>query len=192
MEEFFDIGQLGNYILDSKLTEVQILSLVGVKPARGIDGAPRWKKCEVEAAVAAVTETVSSDDFKQPDGAYVRTFRDLGFTVRAEVKEYLVEFKIYDIEGWVEDKTKGVYDKPLWHERDAPTHPAFIETLECAEVYAHGDVKWDGCSNWHFDEQDRVMLHGCTRGKIQRFGDILGTCWDWTKELCPDWAEDMG
>lgn len=59
------------------------------------------------------------------------------------------------------------------------------ENLEEAEIYLHGHVKWDGCSNWYFDAQDGCMLYGCSKSDIQRFGDIMAFCWDWTASILP-------
>ena len=118
---------------------------------------------------------------------HVRHSCELDFTIVAEVHEYRVHFTIYDIEGWQEGDTKGVYDSPGWHRAGSGTHPDFVDSLDDAQAYLHGEVKWDGCSNWHFDEQDRVMLHGCSRANVQRFGEVMALCWDWTAELCPAW-----
>ena len=117
----------------------------------------------------------------------IRHSEPLGFTIVAEPHEYYVEYTIYDIEGWSEGNVAGVYDVPNWHRAGADTHPDFVKTLEEAEPYLHGSVKWDGCSNWHFDEQERVMLHGCSRADVLRFGEVMAMCWDWTAELCPHW-----
>jgi hypothetical protein len=112
----------------------------------------------------------------------VRNVTELDFTVVAEqeVDAYHVTYTVYDIEGYTPD------GKPVWHKKDAPSYPDFVDTLEEADVYLHGDVKWDGCSNWHFDEQDRCMLHGCSKKDVQRFGDVLAYCWEWTRELLPN------
>jgi hypothetical protein len=61
------------------------------------------------------------------------------------------------------------------------------DIYEPDDRYLHGNVKWDGCSNWHFDAQDFVMLHGCCREDLQRIGDIMALCWDFTAILCPEW-----
>jgi hypothetical protein len=114
-------------------------------------------------------------------------FPNLGFTVCATAQTHCVEFVVYDIEAWQEGATPGVYDTPLWHKADALTHPDPVNCIEEAEPYLHGEVKWDGCSNWHFDEQDRVMLHGCSRDDVLRFGQVMAACWDWAAELCPAW-----
>jgi len=112
---------------------------------------------------------------------YTRCFADLRFVVAAEVAEFHVDYFIYDIAGFTEDNL------PLLQKKDATFYPDPVESMEDAEVFLHGFVKWDGCSNWHFDEQDRLMIHGCGRADIQRIGDIMAACWDWTAEILPNW-----
>jgi HNH endonuclease len=34
---------------------------------------------------------------------------------------------------------------------------------------------------------DRVMLHGCCKADVQRFGDVMALCWDLAAEMCPAW-----
>ena len=113
----------------------------------------------------------------------VRHCRELGFTICADVYDYHVAYAIYDLLS-----TEG---ELLWPRRGSAFHPDPVTSLEESEPYCHGEVKWDGCSNWAFDEQDRCMLHGCSREDIQRFGDVLALCWDWTSEILPKWDEDL-
>lgn len=109
---------------------------------------------------------------------FVGNFPEVDFTIVANVYEYRVEFQVYDMEGVAADGS------PLWHRAGSGTHPDPVGTLEEAEVYLHGQVKWDGCSDWHFDEQDRVMLHACDKHGLERFGKVLAMCWDLaSKEL---------
>ena len=86
-----------------------------------------------------------------------------GFTVTATRDSHHADFVIYD------------HDQPA------------IEDWS-DEVFAHGFVKWDGCSNWQIDAQDHVMLHGCSRDDLFRIGAILAACWDWAAELMPEHA----
>jgi len=118
---------------------------------------------------------------------HIKHIPGIKFTVVADVYEAHVDFSIYDIEGWVEGATKGVFDVPAWHRAGTDSYPNLVESLEEAALYLHGSVKWDGCSNWHFDEQDGGMLHGCSKADLQRFGDVMATCWDWAAELCSTW-----
>ena len=113
----------------------------------------------------------------QPKTKTVEHNKDLCFTIVYEHTNdpYVVNFWCYDIEGWLDD------GKPLYHKKDSPSYPDPVETIEEAEMFLHGDVKWDGCSNWYFDEQNIGMLHGCSRQDVTRFGDVLGRCWDIAK-----------
>jgi len=111
-------------------------------------------------------------------------FRELMFTVVATPHTYHVDYKIYDTFGY--SWHEGSFDKPVYPLAEGGLSD-ITGDLGKAEMYIHGSVKCDGCSNWHFDEQDRLMLHGCCKSDVQRFGDILAICWDWTSELCLSW-----
>lgn len=110
----------------------------------------------------------------------IRHNGDLDFTIVATVESHRVEFTVYDIFGWQDGR-------PVWHRKGSADYMDVVFTLEESEPYLHGTVKWDGCSDWHFDEQERVMLHGCTKADVQRFGDVMAYCWDWAAELLPTW-----
>ena len=123
----------------------------------------------------------------------IKHLPDLDFTIVAVTHEYRVDFKIYAVLGWDEGSTPGVYDVPQFYTTE---NNRLVESIQEAELYLHGEVKWDGCSNWHFDEslsinlfrQDRVMLHGCSRQDVLRFGEVMAVCWDWAAEIFgPSW-----
>jgi hypothetical protein len=110
-------------------------------------------------------------------------FADLEFTAVAELGEtgLFVSFRVLDVHG-LTDMGKPLYEPTI----DAPDNlEGYIDTTDPlhAKPYLHGSVKWDGCSDWHFDEQDEGMLHGCSRENVQRFGDVLGRCWDLAGEI---------
>ena len=115
------------------------------------------------------------------DTTHTRLMKDLDFMVVATVKDRCVEFNVYDIVGYVEGAVKGVFDVP----RFADGYDA-IEDITAANRFLRGRVKWDGCSDWNFDEQDRCMLHACDRNGLQRMGEVMARCWDWTAELLPN------
>ena len=112
----------------------------------------------------------------------VRHVHPLMFTIVAQPHGHYVEYAVYDIVGWDEKGT------PRWHGITTPDGLPGVEWLEEAQVYLHGSVKWDGCSNWYFDEQNRAMLHGCCKADVQRFGDVMALCWEWTGELLSNWS----
>lgn len=110
-----------------------------------------------------------------------KDFPDIGFYVVATPEEYHVEYKIYTVAGREFDGTD--YTIPVF--RNETTTP------EHAEVFAHGFVKWDGCSNWDFDACQCLMIHACSRKNLTNIGEVLARCWDWTAELLPTWDKDV-
>ena len=50
--------------------------------------------------------------------------------------------------------------------------------IEDAEVYMHGWIKWDECSDMHFDDQDCTMIHFCGREHIACFCEMLHRLYD--------------
>lgn len=113
---------------------------------------------------------------------------ELSFTIVVTPSDYYVDYVVYDIEAWGEGETPRIYDRPLWPRKGSTSSPDSVDTLSAARPYLHGSVAWDGCSNWHFDEQDRVMLHGCSRKDVLRLGEVMALCWDMTESLCSHWT----
>lgn len=101
------------------------------------------------------------------------------FVANVKVFDYYVEFILYDI-----IRRNG--DIPVLRRSD--TEHEETEIASEAEIYMHGSVKWDGCSNWHFDEQERCMLHACEREELSRFGNAMLDCWDLASVLCPSFS----
>ena len=108
----------------------------------------------------------------------IKHFEDLGFTVVATISEFGVSYEVYEQAGIGEDGY-------VYLRAGSKDWADLTTDLNESEVYLHGDVKLNGCSDWHFDEQDRGMLHGCNKAGLVRNGLILGECWEWTRELCP-------
>lgn len=113
-------------------------------------------------------------------GKQIEHNKELCFTILATPKDYHVDYTLYEIEYWDEI---GEQEDPVYRNEEG----TYTKDIEKANVYAHGFVKWDGCSNWEFDEQERGMLHGCDRKDLIRLGEVLARCWDKTAELCTNW-----
>lgn len=113
--------------------------------------------------------------------AKIINFTDINFTVIATAKEYCVDYLVYEIVAYSPD------NDPLWQTKDSNYSPNPCSDISNAEVFINGSVKWDGCSNWYFDEQERGMIHGCNKDDLTRIGHVMGLCWDMTSKLCPNW-----
>jgi hypothetical protein len=62
-----------------------------------------------------------------------------------------------------------------------------VEDINKAAVYMSGSVKWDGCSNLTFDEQERVALHFCGKENAMHIGALLGAIYDEAARCIPGW-----
>jgi len=105
---------------------------------------------------------------------------DLDFVIVAEPHSHHVDYKIYNMYGY--DQATGPYF--CKEDENGAINP--VDNIEEADVFMSGSVKWDGCSNWHFNEQERGMIHGCCKDHLVNIGLALGEAWDWTKELIPN------
>jgi hypothetical protein len=117
-----------------------------------------------------------------------RDFEDIGFTVVATQKdEAYVHFDVYEIVAHSRGATDGGgYDVLNWPLKGG-SNAEDTDNLDEAQRYLHGEVKFDGCSNWYFDEQDEVMLHFCSLKDIQAISKVMEHCWLWASELIPNW-----
>ena len=65
--------------------------------------------------------------------------------------------------------------------------------IEQARVFLEGDLKWDGCCNFQFPEQNECMLHTCGRHDMAGIGELLLFIYDLGKvELAAHWYPEPG
>jgi hypothetical protein len=101
---------------------------------------------------------------------------DIGwFTILAEWDEYHANFVIYEI-GCSDHEGNFLYRVEDENEID------FVKDYKSSTPYLHGTVKWDGCSNWYFDEQEQGMLHFCTQEGLVNLGRLMAFCWQFASE----------
>ena len=93
--------------------------------------------------------------------------------------EHEVRYAIYDIVGQKVDDSFI----PVWLADDDRQ----TDKMDDAQVFLSGNVRWDGCSNWYFNAQNECMIHACNRKEVERIGEVMALCWDWTAELCEKW-----
>lgn len=114
-------------------------------------------------------------------GYVIRTYEELNFVVSAKVGEDHVEFQIFNIAGFTEN---GI--DPLLAGKNMQSVP--VADIKDAAIFLNGSIKWDGCSNWQFQGQERGFIHGCCKADLVRIGTLMGTCWDLASELLPSWS----
>lgn len=116
----------------------------------------------------------------------IRVWKDIDFTVqmRREDEESWVDFTVYAIEGGLLEEDGG----NVWYEQEGSMTGEMTEDLSTSSIYLSGNIKWDGCSNMTFNEQDRCMLHFCGRQNAMYIGDLLGRLYDLALEMMPEHA----
>lgn len=82
-------------------------------------------------------------------------------------------------------------DGTVLYTREPHGSPEPTEDREEADVYLHGHIKWDGCANLHFDEQDRVMLHFCGLRGAKAAGTLLERLYELAGEAMPQHAHEF-
>lgn len=76
---------------------------------------------------------------------------DFGFRVRWSVSDVWADLAVYDITG-----RDGDTNLPLFNRRGYTSSPDPVESIDDAEPYLEGIVKWDGCT-----ELNQGQPHWC-------------------------------
>ena len=129
-----------------------------------------------------------------------RAWQDIEYYCEVEVHDYHLEVKVYEMfvfrdvgeAGWDGSETVTPGKCPrgyAFNRADYCSSPDTVYTTDEAQVFLSGSIKWDGCSNLRFDEQDHVMLHFCSRDEAVAVGTLLGRLYDMAKELIPNWMD---
>lgn len=90
-----------------------------------------------------------------------------------------VDFKVYDVVGWTVDKPP----QPLYDRGNGEIFGVPVQFPGEAQIFCHGRIKWDGCCDLYFDEQDVVMLHGCCRRDMTRLGALMDVLYTTAAEI---------
>ncbi len=120
------------------------------------------------------------------DSVGVRHWEDIEYTAEAfrhqQYPDTHIEFRVYRMTGSELVIRGEVF--PFGYDGGDGFSP--IPNFREAHIYLAGSVKWDGCSNWQFVEQERVMLHFCGVESASNLGELFKRLYTWAKELGMD------
>ncbi len=93
---------------------------------------------------------------------------DLLYAINLEWKEgdCHVDFFIHAI---------AMGDKPEYIDHSASFGPTFTETPNKENSFVSGFLKWDGCINYVYTQQERCMLHECGPASFSRLEKLFHT-----------------
>lgn len=99
----------------------------------------------------------------------------ISFTVVAEPSTHSCDFKVYK---HISNSPEMLYNGSDWD---------FTTDLTKAKMYMHGYIKWDGCSNWHFDIQNGCMIHFCSVEEGEAIGTLFKALYAIAARVIPCW-----
>ena len=114
------------------------------------------------------------------------------FLVRTQVKPgaVVMDFKAYYCSDWEDIDGKTGIDFEI---AGSVSSGDRTEDVEQARVFLEGGLKWDGCCNFQFPEQNECMLHTCGRHNMIEIGELLLFIYDLGKtELGDHWYPEPG
>jgi len=91
--------------------------------------------------------------------------------------DILVEVVVYEVVG------RSVPDGALlFLQKGWTSSMDHVTSMADAEVWLRGDIKWDGCSHWSFDNGG-VMLHFCDPEDAAFVGEVWRRVYDAAREM---------
>ena len=91
--------------------------------------------------------------------------------------DILVEVVVYEVVG-----RSVPENEVLLPRKGAIASGDHASGIDDAEVYLRGDIKWDGCSNWSFDNGG-TMLHFCGPENAVLIGEVFRRVYNIAKEM---------
>lgn len=106
------------------------------------------------------------------DGVKVKgQWNNTRFTIRYEVEKVFMRFWLYEIHHFELVDGKHI---PCVERKECVTQ--YTSVLCMGSHLISGSIKWDGCSDIRFD-QDQIY-HGCRRQDMEGLGFALSKAWD--------------
>lgn len=123
-------------------------------------------------------------------------WRDIGYYCVAEVHEHWMDVKVYEFylyrhfgeQEWDGESPVAIGQAPpgyAFDRDDSSCKPNPVKATAEAQVFLSGSIKWDGCSNLQFDEQDNVCLHFCGKKAAMNVGVLLGRLYELAEKHMP-------
>lgn len=104
---------------------------------------------------------------------------EIGYAIRVRVGE-----GEHHVDAEVLELLSLPGDPPEYQQRGAKYSPCCTSDIEQAQRLLHGSIKWDGCSNIEFDQEDGA-LHFCGRRSVVAVGLVLGLLYDLARRVMP-------
>ena len=106
---------------------------------------------------------------------------DLQVVIFYTSTDYNMEFKVVSIMGTDLDSNVTYYGEDCAVTEEDPHK---------VKSWMHGGLKWDGCINWQFTDEE-VMVHFCGRADAARLGRVLDLIYDLGQKTIGGWDAEV-
>lgn len=99
-------------------------------------------------------------------------------------ENYAISIKIHENNCVIDFEVKKIIaEDKTWHYtiKDAICNFDTTPNFEDGQVFLSGGIKWDGCSNWNFNDK-QVMIHFCGRSDATSIGRLIDHLYQIAKE----------
>jgi len=88
------------------------------------------------------------------------------------------------VQGFIVLRTWGEDSKGLLYEyEDEDGAILGLHDHNKSDVFMQGAVKWDGCSNWTFENQENCAIHFCGEEEAALLGTIMRAAYNITRDI---------
>ena len=115
--------------------------------------------------------------------AETRHWDDIGVTIDCIVYSHYMKFEVFEHDGRAVDGQRTYHTKYGCND--------YTENTAKAAIFLEGSIKWDGCSDMYFAEQEGVSMHFCGKRDLENVGKLLMNIWNLGGELIPSADEDF-
>lgn len=112
-------------------------------------------------------------------------WRDITCLVEIQLEGSYLKFRVFNICLGSDD----INDTDVWfREKGSPIWES-TKDIENALCMMSGDIRFDGCMNLIFPEQEECMLHFCGRKDAANIGIIINRIYDVAEKKIEGWMQ---
>lgn len=98
-----------------------------------------------------------------------------------------VDFRVYEAHSWNDPNGRKV----MWERRGGSSSNDMTDNLDDAELTLGGFIRWDGCSNWNWgDDDDPAMIHYCSKAQAEAVGQVFARLYVIAGDYMPQYAHE--
>jgi hypothetical protein len=103
------------------------------------------------------------------------------WAIVADAESHWVGFQVYKCIG--REIVRGKPGRPFFNRDGYTSSPDPVFELSEAQTFLGGTIKWDGCSDWMFND---TPIHYCSMDSAKELGALMEWLYEIAEELMPE------